>query len=75
MIFGQKCSEYDATVRMFTEIFSRMNLKIRKSKKAFIVGIGCNDLSSTSSQVAESVYQIYEYMMKNNYWMLNVGLF
>ena len=44
-----------------------MNQQIRKSKKAFIVGIGCNDLSSTSSQVAESVYQIYEYMMKNNY--------
>ena len=48
-------------------IFQKMNQKTRKSKKAFIVGIGCNDLSSTSSQVAESVYQIYEYMMKNNY--------
>ena len=44
-----------------------MNHKNRKSKKAFIVGIGSNDLCSTSSQVAESVYQIYEYMMKNNY--------
>ena len=51
----------------FYENFLKNESKIRKSKKAFIVGIGCNDLSSTSSQVAESVYQIYEYMMKNNY--------
>ena len=72
--FLGNCVEVLTLTDFVLKVFLIDWIKNRKSKKAFIVGIGCNDLSSTSSQVAESVYQIYEYMMKNNYWMFNVGL-
>lgn len=39
---------------------------VRKSKRAFIVGIGREE-GPTSSQVSESVFRVYDFMLKNDF--------